>query len=339
LQTLRTLEITVEMTAVFTVIRDSTPTPAIPKGAVVAMGNFDGVHLGHRAVIAAALEMGRAHGRPALAVTFEPHPRRYFSPHTPQFRLTDEANKLRLLAATGLSGAVVMTFDKARAGTSAQDFIHHDLIERLGISGIAVGYDFHFGKGRVGSPSLLVAEAPRLGIEVDVQPHIDIDERPVSSSAIRMALAEGQVADATAMLGGPWFVTGEVIHGEKRGRDLGYPTANIRLDHNCGLRHGIYAVRVGRGQGIDQVRLDGVASFGRRPTFDNGAPLLEIFLFDFNGDLYGETLDVAFIGLIREELKFDHVEALIQRMDEDSTEARAQLAVAPGAFPKLGTVG
>jgi riboflavin kinase / FMN adenylyltransferase len=327
------------MTSVFTVIRDSTPTSAIPKGAVVAMGNFDGVHLGHRAVIAAALEMGRAHGRPALAVTFEPHPRRYFSPHTPQFRLTDEANKLRLLAATGLSGAVVMTFDKARAGTSAQDFIHHDLIERLGISGIAVGYDFHFGKGRVGSPSLLVAEAPRLGIEVDVQPHIDIDERPVSSSAIRMALAEGQVADATAMLAGPWFVTGEVTHGEKRGRDLGYPTANIRLDHNCGLRHGIYAVRVGRGQGIDQVRLDGVASFGRRPTFDNGAPLLEIFLFDFNGDLYGETLDIAFIGFIREELKFDSVEALIRRMDEDSTEARAQLAAAPGAFPKLGTVG
>jgi riboflavin kinase/FMN adenylyltransferase len=327
------------MTAVFTIIRDSTPTSAIPKGAVVAMGNFDGVHLGHRAVIAAALEMGRTHGRPALAVTFEPHPRRYFSPNTPQFRLTDEAAKLRLLAATGLSGAVVMTFDKARAGTSAQDFIHHELIERLGISGIAVGYDFHFGKGRVGSPSLLVAEAPRLGIEVDVQPHVDIDERPVSSSAIRMALAEGQIADATAMLGGPWFVVGEVIHGEKRGRDLGYPTANIRLDHNCGLRHGIYAVRVGRGQGKDQVRLDGVASFGRRPTFDNGAPLLEVFLFDFNGDLYGETLDIAFIGFIREELKFDHVDALIHRMDQDSAEARALLATAPGAFPKLGTVG
>ena len=327
------------MTTIFTIIRDSTPTSAIPKGAVVAMGNFDGVHLGHRAVIAAALEMGRVHGRPALAVTFEPHPRRYFSPNTPQFRLTDEAAKLRLLAATGLSGAVVMTFDKARAGTSAQDFIHHELIERLGISGIAVGYDFHFGKGRVGSPNLLVAEAPRLGIEVDVQPHVDIDERPVSSSAIRMALAEGQIADATAMLGGPWFVVGEVIHGEKRGRDLGYPTANIRLDHNCGLRHGIYAVRVGRGQGKDQVRLDGVASFGRRPTFDNGAPLLEVFLFDFNGDLYGETLDIAFIGFIREELKFDHVDALIHRMDQDAAEARALLAAAPGAFPKLGTVG
>src|SRR5215468_11772341 len=250
------------MTSVFTVIRDATPAEAIPKGTVVAMGNFDGVHLGHRAVIAAALDMGRLHGRPALALTFEPHPRRFFSPHTPQFRLTDETAKLRLLAGTGLAGAVIMTFDKKRAGTPAQDFIHHDLIERLAVSGIAVGYDFHFGKGRVGSPSLLAAEAPRLGIEVDVQPHVDIDERPVSSSAIRTALAEGQIADATAMLGGPWFVTGQVIHGERRGRDLGYPTANIRLDRNCGLKHGIYAVRVGRGQGKDQVRLDGVASFG-----------------------------------------------------------------------------
>jgi riboflavin kinase/FMN adenylyltransferase len=327
------------MTSGFTVIRDTTPAAAIPKGTVVAMGNFDGVHLGHRAVIAAALQMGRAHGRPALAVTFEPHPRSFFSPNTPQFRLTDEAGKLRLLAGTGLAGAVVMTFDKTRAGTTAQDFIYHDLIERLGISGIAVGYDFHFGKGRVGSPSLLVNEAPRLGIEVDVQPHVDIAERPVSSSAIRMALAEGQIEDATAMLGGPWFVSGLVIHGEKRGRDLGYPTANIRLDKNCGLKHGIYAVRVGRGQGKEQVRFDGVASFGRRPTFDNGAALLEIFLFDFKGDLYGKTLDVAFIGFIREELKFDGVEALVRQMDDDSARARERLAAAPGAFPKLGIVG
>src|ERR1700737_3903671 len=319
----------------FTVIRDDTPAAAIPKGAVVAMGNFDGVHLGHRAVIAAALRMGLAHGRPALAVTFEPHPRSFFSPNSPQFRLPDETSKLRLLAGTGLAGAVVMTFDKGRAGTTAQDFIHHDLIQRLGISGIAVGYDFHFGKGRVGSPSLLVSEAPRLGIEVDVQPHVDIAERPVSSSAIRMALAEGQIADATAMLGGPWFVSGEVIHGEKRGRDLGYPTANIRLDQHCGLKHGIYAVRVGQGRGKDRVRLDGVASFGRRPTFDNGAPLLEIFLFDFNGDLYGTVLVVAFIA---EELKFDGVEALVAQMDDDSAWARAALAAAPGAFPKLGVV-
>src|SRR5450631_1020660 len=327
------------MTPDFTLIRDTTPAAAIPKGAVVAMGNFDGVHVGHRAVIAAALQMGRAHGRPALAVTFEPHPRRFFSPNTPQFRLTDEAAKLRLLAGTGLAGAVVMTFDKTRAGTTAQDFIHHDLIERLGVSGIAVGYDFHFGKGRVGSPSLLVSEAPRLGIEVDVQPHVDIAERPVSSSAIRMALAEGQIDEATAMLGGPWFVNGLVIHGEKRGRDLGYPTANILLDRNCGLKHGIYAVRVGRGQGKDQERIDGVASFGRRPTFDNGAPLLEIFLFDFKGDLYGQTLDVAFIAFIREELKFDGVEALVRQMDDDGAQARKRLAAAPGAFPKLGVVG
>src|SRR6516164_174500 len=323
------------MTAAFTVIRDDTPASALPAGAVVAMGNFDGVHLGHRAVIAAAMEMGRSHGRPAFAVTFEPHPRRYFSPNTPQFRLTDETAKLRLLAATGLAGAVVMTFDKKRAETSAQDFIHHDLIERLGVSGIAVGYDFHFGKGRVGSPGLLVAEAPRLGIEVDVQPHVDIDERTVSSSAIRTALAEGQIAEATTMLGAPWFITGRVIHGEKRGRDLGYPTANIRLDNNCGLRHGIYAVRVGRGA----ERFDGVASFGRRPTFDNGAPLLEIFLFDFKGDLYGQALDVAFIGFIREELKFDSIEALGRQMDDDSAHARAQLAAAPKAFPKLGEIG
>src|SRR3954452_15692589 len=323
-----------EMTPGFTVIRDTTPAAAIPRGAVVAMGNFDGVHLGHRAVIAAALQMARLHRRPALAVTFEPHPRLFFSPNTAQFRLTDERAKLRLLAGAGLQGAVVMTFDKARAGTTAQEFIHHDLIQRLGVSGIAVGYDFHFGKGRVGSPSLLVNEAPRLGIEVDVQPHVDIAERPVSSSAIRVALAEGQIEDATAMLGGPWFVSGLVIHGEKRGRDLGYPTANIRLDNNCGPKHGIYAVRVGHGN----ERFDGVASFGRRPTFDNGAPLLEIFLFDFKGDLYGKTLDVAFIGFIREELKFDGLDALIRQRDDDPARARAMLAAAPDAFPRLGVI-
>jgi len=323
------------MSSSFFVIRDQTPTNAIPKGAVVAMGNFDGVHLGHRAVIAGATTMAKRLGRPALAITFEPHPRSFFSPHTPQFRLTDETSKLRLLAGTGLDGAVVMTFDAERAGTSAQDFIEKDLIGRLGISGISIGYDFHFGKGRAGSPALLQSEAPRLGIEVHVQPHIDIDERPVSSTAIRMALAEGQIAEATAMLDGPWFITGEVIHGEKRGRDLGYPTANIRLDPHCGLRHGIYAVRVS----LDGRLHDGVASFGRRPTFDNGAPLLEIFLFDFKGDLYGKTLDVAFIAYIRDELKFDGIEALIRQMDDDSVKAHAALAAAPNAFPKLGAIG
>ena len=157
----------------------------------------------------------------------------------------------------------------------------------------------------------------------------------VSSTAIREALSRGEIANATAMLGYPWFVTREVVHGEKRGRDLGFPTANMRLDPNCALRHGIYAVRVGRGS----ERLDGVASFGRRPTFDNGAPLLETFVFDFKGDLYGAVLDVAFIAFIRDELKFDGVDALIRQMDDDAAKARAALAAAPDAFPKLGEIG
>ena len=319
----------------FRIIRDSTPASEIPRGAVIALGNFDGVHRGHRAVIAAAMRMAGARGTRALAMTFEPHPRDFFARGTAQFRLTDEVDKLRLLAGTGLDGAVVMTFDARRASTPAQDFIHHDLIERLGISGIAVGYDFHFGKGRSGSPTLLKAEAPKLGIEVHVEPHFDVGGHAVSSTAIREALSQGEIDAASAMLGYPWFVTGEVVHGEKRGRDLGFPTANMRLDANCALRHGIYAVRIGRGA----ERLDGVASFGRRPTFDNGAPLLETFVFDFNGDLYGEVLDVAFIAYIRDELKFDGVEALIRQMDDDAAKARAALAAAPTAFPKLGEIG
>lgn len=318
----------------FAVIRDDTPTAAIPKGAVVAMGNFDGVHRGHRAVIGACLDMARTKKAPALAVTFEPHPRKFFSPDVPQFRLTDETAKLRLLAGTGLDGAVILSFDARRASTTAHDFIQHELIGRLGVQGIAIGYDFHFGKGRGGSPSMLVAEAPSLGIEVDVQPHVDFGDHPVSSSAIRKCLEEGHIAAATEMLGGPWFVTGEVIHGDKRGRDLGYPTANIRLDPQCSLKHGIYAVRVGRGG----KHYDAVANFGRRPTFDNGAPLLEVFVFDFNEPLYGETLDVAFIAFIRDEEKFESIEALIRQMDDDSARSRAALAADHGAFPKLGAL-
>lgn len=313
------------------------PNATVPedaRGAAIALGNFDGVHLGHRAVIAAAQRMARARGSLAYAMTFEPHPRDFFNRGAPQFRLTDEVDKLRLLAGTGLGGAVVMTFDAARAATSAEDFINHDLVGRLGISGIAVGYDFHFGKGRAGSPALLQAEAPRLKIDVHVEPHFDIKGQAVSSTAIREALAAGRLDKATAMLGYPWFVTGPVIHGEKRGRDLGYPTANMRLDPAAAVPFGIYAVRVGLGG----ERYDGVASFGRRPTFDNGAPLLETFLFDFKGDLYGRTLDVAFIGFIRGEAKFDSIDALIRQMDDDSARARAMLAADPGAFPPLGDV-
>ncbi len=322
------------MTQPFAVIRDTTPADAIPRGAVVALGNFDGVHRGHREVIAVAQHMAAERGKPALAVTFEPHPRTFFSPNTPQFRLTDLSDKLRLLAGRGLTGAVVMTFDAERARTSAQDFIQRDLVERLGISGVSVGYDFHFGKGRGGSPTLLAEEGARRGFEVHIQSHVDFDGRSVSSTAIRNALGQGQIDEANDLLGYPYFISGEVIHGEKRGRDLGYPTANIRLDPACGLRHGIYAVRVGRGR----ERIGGIASFGRRPTFDNGAPLLEVFLFDFKGNLYGQSLDVAFLGFLREELKFDSIEALIRQMDADSMQARAVLAAQPDTFPALGDV-
>jgi riboflavin kinase/FMN adenylyltransferase len=204
------------MTSSFTVIRDDTPQSAIPRGTVVALGNFDGVHLGHRAVIAAALDMARKAGRPALAVTFEPHPRTFYSPNTPQFKLTSLDDKLRLLAATGLAGAVVMTFDAARARTTAMDFINHDLLGRLGITGVSVGYDFHFGKGRAGSPALLAEKGKELGFGVHIQPHVDADGMSVSSTEIRNALGQGLIGEATALLGYPWFVSGEVVHGEPR---------------------------------------------------------------------------------------------------------------------------
>lgn len=323
----------------FQIIRDTALPADVPRGAVVALGNFDGVHLGHRTVIAAAQKMAKTAGQKAFALSFEPHPRSFFTPAAAHFRLTNEQAKLRLLAGTGLDGAVVLDFNAARAATNAQDFINQELVQRLGVSGISVGDDFHFGKGRSGSPATLAEQGERLGIRVHIQSHVDLSGLPISSSAIRAALAEGRIRDATAMLGGPWFVSGTVIHGEKRGRELGYPTANIRLDPHVDLKHGIYAVRVGLGGGSDPQRFDGVASYGRRPTFDNGPPLLEVFLFDFNADLYGQTLDVAFIEYLRDELKFNDIPALIRQMDDDSLRARAVLEAAPGAFPKLGEIG
>ncbi|MGZ5836616.1 MAG: bifunctional riboflavin kinase/FMN adenylyltransferase, partial [Xanthobacteraceae bacterium] len=208
------------------------------------------------------------------------------------------------------------------------------LIERLGISGAVVGFDFHFGRNRKGDPEFLKAEGARLGFAVDIVEAVHDDKRRFSSGAVRAALADGNVADAAEILGYPWFVSGEVIHGEKRGRDLGFPTANLRLDPGCGLRHGIYAVRADIGGN----RYGGVASFGRRPTFDNGAPLLETFLFDFAGDLYGKNIDVAFIGWIRPEEKFTSVDDLVAQMNEDARQAKAMLAASGGAFPALGEV-
>jgi riboflavin kinase/FMN adenylyltransferase len=237
----------------------------------------------------------------------EPHPRRFFRPDAPLFRLTDERAKLRLLAGTGLDGAVVLRFDAALAGLSAEEFVSRVLVRQIAVAGVAIGFDFHFGLNRAGSPDYLAEQGKRVGFAVDVVPRFEDAGRPVRSGPVRAALAGGQVGEALELLGYPWFVSAEVVHGDKRGRELGYPTANLRLDPACGLKHGIYAVR-------------------------------EVFLFDFSGDLYGEVVDVAFIDWIRLELKFDSLEDLVRRMDEDSRLARAALARAPDAFPKLGKV-
>jgi riboflavin kinase/FMN adenylyltransferase len=316
----------------FVVARDHGPLPETLRHAVVAIGNFDGFHRGHRAVIATAIARAHAVGRPAAVLTFEPHPRSYFQPQAPSFRLSSEAGKLRLLAAADLDGAILLKFDAALASLTAEEFISRILIDRLSIAGAVIGFNFHFGKARAGTPDFLIAQGAQCGFTVDVVPPFELAGRRVSSGAIRDALAGGHVAEAADLLGYPWFVTSQVVHGDKRGRELGYPTANLRLDPECGLQHGIYAVRIGVGGQL----YDGVASFGRRPMFDSGAVLLEIFLFDFSGDLYGAVLDVAFIAWIRHELKFDSIEDLIRRMDEDSRLARAALARTPNAFPHLG---
>ena len=314
----------------FSVVRDDAPAGSL-RGAAVAIGNFDGVHRGHKAVIAAALSRARSLGKPAAALTFEPHPRAFFNPHEPLFRLTDETAKLRLLAATGLDGAIVLTFDAALAKLTAEDFVQRVLVERLAISGAAIGFNFHFGANRAGSPEFLQTQGKRHGFAVDIVPPLRDGDRPVSSGPIRAALAAGRLDGAAELLGYPWFVSGTVIHGDKRGRELGFPTANLALDPTCALRHGIYAVRVaaaGR-------RYNGVASFGRRPMFDTGTVLLEIFLFDFDGDLYGVNIDVAFIAWLREEAMFASAEELVFQMEEDSRLARAALARAGDAFPPI----
>ena len=219
----------------FVVVRGEASADHALDGAVVAIGNFDGVHRGHRAVIAAALARAKALGRKAAALTFEPHPRTFFRPEEPLFRLTDERAKLRLLAATGLNGAIVLRFDAALAGLSAQDFVARILVGRFAVAGVAIGFDFHFGLNRAGSPDYLAAQGAKFGFAVDVVPRFEDAGRPVRSGPIRAALAAGRVAEANELLGYPWFVSAAVVHGDKRGRELGYPTANLRLDPTCGL--------------------------------------------------------------------------------------------------------
>ena len=314
----------------FLVVRDTAPDGAL-RGAVLAMGNFDGVHRGHQAVIAVARKRAEELSCLSGVLTFEPHPRDFFHPGEPLFRLTDEPAKLRLLAATGLDGAVVLTFNAALAATTAEDFVAHILVGRFAISGVIVGFNFHFGKDRAGSPAFLIEQGRKYGFAVDIVPPFELDGRPVSSGPIRDALIAGRVTDAAVLLGFPWFVSGKVIHGDKRGRELGFPTANLELDASCGLRHGVYAVRVG----VGGHHYDGVANFGRRPMFDSGAVLLEVFLFDFTGDLYGRDIDVAFIDWIREEKLFGSVGELVRNMDNDAAQARAVLANAPDVFPPV----
>jgi riboflavin kinase/FMN adenylyltransferase len=314
----------------FLIVRDNAPGDAL-RGAVVAIGNFDGVHRGHRAVIATALAHAGRLGRPAAALTFEPHPRAFFKPGEPLFRLTGEADKLRLLASTGLDGVIVLTFDAALASLTAEEFVARILVERFAVSAAVIGFNFHFGMNRAGSPAFLAAQGEKYGFAVDVVPRFEDQGRPVSSGPIREALGAGRVDEAAEFLGFPWFVSGVVIHGDKRGRELGFPTANLRLNVGCGLRHGIYAVRIATGS----KRYDGVASFGRRPMFDTAGVLLEVFLFDFSGDLYGQTIDIAFLAWIREERLFDSVGALVDQIKDDCGAARLALARTAGAFPPI----
>ncbi|KQP38450.1 riboflavin biosynthesis protein RibF [Methylobacterium sp. Leaf104] len=316
----------------FTICREDEPVPPAIAGPIAAIGNFDGVHLGHRALIAAVRETARAAARPAVALTFEPHPRAYFAPHLPMFRLTDADAKEIVFAHLGLDGLIVRRFDASLAGTSAREFVERLLVRDLGVAGVVIGHDFHFGRGREGTPALLADLCAQAGLSCRIIPPVGLSAgaEPVSSSAIRAALAEGVVARANALLGYRWFVSGKVRHGDKRGRTLGYPTANVALTA-CNLAHGIYAVRVRLPDGRVT---DGVASYGRRPTFDDGAPLLEVNLFDFSGDLYGRTIAVEFLGYIRGEVRFDGAEALIAQMHRDAAEARRIIAedVVPSMF-------
>ena len=299
-------------------------------GGVVAIGNFDGVHRGHAALLEVATGEAGRRGVKSVVLTFEPHPRTVFRPDQPVFRLTPLAAKARLLAALGVDGMIVLPFDRAFSALTAATFVETILLGRLGARAVVVGYDFHFGKGRGGTPAFLVEEGSRRGFDVSVMDAVlDADGSLLSSSVIRDALVAGDIAAANRLLGYRWFVDGEVITGDRRGRELGFPTANIALPADCRLRHGIYAVTIA----VRGTVHAGVASYGRRPTFDDGAPLLEVHVFDFSGDLYGEAVIVTFFDWIRPEERFPSVASLIAAMDRDAAIARAGLAAAGSGSP------
>ncbi|WP_421405159.1 bifunctional riboflavin kinase/FAD synthetase [Agrobacterium fabrum] len=301
------------------------PLPEALRGGVIAIGNFDGVHRGHRAVLDRALELAEARDVPALVLTFEPHPRSVFRPDTPVFRLTPAPLKARILEAIGFRSVIEYPFDREFSQRSADEFVQSILVDWLGASAVVTGFDFHFGKGREGGPAFLMAAGKRHGFDVTlVDAFRDEGSDVVSSSRIRSLLCEGDVAGAAGLLGYRFTVESEVIGGQKLGRTLGYPTANMALAPETELKAGIYAVRFRRPDGSIH---DGVASFGYRPTVtENGAALLETFLFDFSGDLYGEVCSVSFFGHLRDELKFDGLDPLVAQIRRDEEEARAMLS-------------
>lgn len=307
------------------------------KGGIVAIGNFDGVHRGHQAVLQTAVKLAEVAGVSATVLTFEPHPRTVFAPDKPVPRLTPAPCKAQLIEHMGFDCVVEHAFNRDFASTNAIDFVEHTLMEKLGASHVVTGYDFHFGKNRQGSPQFLAANGERLGFATTiVQAFQDEGGEVVSSSRIRECLAQGDISEANGLLGYAYRYTGIVQKGKQIGRTINYPTANLAMPPESTLKHGIYSVRA---QLADSSLHDGVASYGRRPTFDNGEALLETFIFDFEGDLYDQELTIYLHGWIRGEEKFDSVEALVEQMDRDSAEARAMLAALgpqQGLWPILG---
>jgi riboflavin kinase / FMN adenylyltransferase len=310
------------MTLPFHTLRDPPVLPSDVSGPIFAIGNFDGVHLGHQALIKRAVVLGKHLARPVALLTFDPHPRGFFRPDEPIFTLTTAEQKAGYAAAAGAQGMVSLTFNSQLSALSAEEFVRDMLVKRLGIQGAVIGYDFHFGRGRTGSASGLADMGKTYGFVTETVEPFRVDGDIVSSSLVRDSLTGGDVTKANRLLGREWTLRAEVAHGDKRGRELGYPTANLHLDKTITLKHGIYAVRAT----FDGKTHPAVASFGRRPTFDDGAPKLEVHVFDFAGDLYGKQMDVGFVGFIRPELKFNGVEPLIAQMDKDSIKARSILA-------------
>ncbi|OJT96321.1 MAG: riboflavin biosynthesis protein RibF [Rhizobium sp. 63-7] len=301
------------------------PLPERLKGGVLAIGNFDGVHRGHQSVLNRALEIAGDRRLPALVLTFEPHPRTVFKPETPVFRLTPAPLKARLLEGMGFHSVIEYPFTREFSQRSADEFVSSVLMEWIGASEVVTGFDFHFGRNREGGPAFLMEAGSRNGFGVTlVDAFRDENTEVISSSRIRSLLTEGAVAEAAGLFGYRYTVEAEVIKGKQLGRTLGYPTANMSLPPEVTLRPGIYAVRFRRACGTIH---DGVASFGYRPTVtEDGAALLETFLFDYSGDLYGQICAVSFFGHLRDELKFDGLDALVVQMKKDEAEARALLA-------------